>query len=176
MRHVGEANRAVGQVLHMEDSAMSLVGMLPVGFHFPLKSALWFPLPWENTNRTAHNYRVLALLKPGVTTEAVRTYLSTVRARLQQAFPSTHKDELPFNACSGKWSVLRGLQPRGARRRVGHVRQKHGHRPARQNHQPSQPCRRGTLDCRDRPSRGNRRSKKIPAFPRSTAGHLHGHN
>jgi predicted permease len=93
IRHFGEANRAVGQVLHVEDSALSIVGVLPAGFHFPLKAELWFPLPWENTNRTAGNYRAVALLKPGVTAEAARTHLSVVAARLQQAFPSTHKNK-----------------------------------------------------------------------------------
>lgn len=62
--HFGEANRAVGQVLHMEDSAMSTVGVLPMGFHFPLEAELWFPTHWEDANRTAHNHRILALLKP----------------------------------------------------------------------------------------------------------------
>ncbi len=93
VRHFGEANRAVGQVLHMEESAMSIVGVLPPGFHFPLKAELWFPLTWENTNRTAGNYRAIALLKPGVTAEAARAHLSAVGARLQQAFPSTHKNK-----------------------------------------------------------------------------------
>jgi len=54
---------------------------------------LWFPLQWENANRTAHNYRVLALLKPGVKAETARAHLSAVGARLQQAFPSTHKNK-----------------------------------------------------------------------------------
>src|SRR5712691_8544159 len=93
VRHFGEANHAVGQVLHMEDSAMTIVGVLPAEFHFPLKAELWFPLPWENTSRTAGNYRAVALLKPGVTAEAARAYLSAVGARLQQAFPSTHKNK-----------------------------------------------------------------------------------
>ena len=48
---------------------------------------------WENTNRTAGNYRAVALLKPGVTAEAARAHLSAVGARLQQAFPSTHKNK-----------------------------------------------------------------------------------
>jgi putative ABC transport system permease protein len=93
MRHFGEAQRAVGQVLHTQGSAMSIVGVLPAGFQFPLKAEVWFPLPWENTNRTSHNYRVVALLKPGVKPEAARTHLSGVGARLQRAFPSTHKDK-----------------------------------------------------------------------------------
>src|SRR5262249_48640959 len=91
LRHFGDANRAVGQVLHMEDSAISIVGVLPEAFHFPLKAAVWFPLRFENTNRTAHNYRAIALLKPGITTDMARAHLSAVGARLQQVFPSTHK-------------------------------------------------------------------------------------
>ena len=93
VRRFGEANRAVGKVLHLEDSALSIVGVLPAQFHFPLKAELWFPMPWENANRTAGNYRAVALLKPGVTAEPARAHLSAVGARLQQAFPSTHKNK-----------------------------------------------------------------------------------
>jgi hypothetical protein len=81
----------------------------------------------------------------------------------------------PFHARSGKWSVLRGVQPRGARRRVGHVGQEHGHRPARKNYEAGQPGRRATPDRRDRPGRSHRGSKRIPAVPRSAAGRLHGY-
>jgi predicted permease len=93
VRHFGNANRAVGQTLRLENSPMSIVGVLPAAFHFPLKAEVWFPMPWENTNRTAHNYRVVALLKPGVTDVVARAHLSAVAARLQQAFPSTHKNK-----------------------------------------------------------------------------------
>src|SRR5882724_6223574 len=93
VRHFGESNRAIGHVLHLEDSAMSIVGVLPAGFHFPLKAELWFPMQWENTNRTAGNYRALGLLKPGIPVEAARAHLSGVGARLQQAFSSTHKNK-----------------------------------------------------------------------------------
>jgi predicted permease len=77
----------------MENSAMSIVGVLPARFHFPLKAELWFPLPWESTNRTSGNYKAVALLKPGVRAEAASAHLSAVGARLQQAFPSTHKNK-----------------------------------------------------------------------------------
>jgi predicted permease len=93
VRHFGDVNRAVGEVLHMEDSAISIVGVLPGGFHFPLKAELWFPMRFENMNRTAHNYRVIALLEPGTTTAAARAHLSAVGARLQQAFPATHTNK-----------------------------------------------------------------------------------
>jgi putative ABC transport system permease protein len=91
VRHFGAANRALGQVLHMDNSAVPIVGILPGEFHFPLKAELWFPMRLENINRTAHNYRAIALLKPGTTTETARAHLSAVGGRLQQAFPSTHR-------------------------------------------------------------------------------------
>ncbi len=105
VRHFGEANRAVGQVLHSENDALTVVGVLPAGFHFPLKAEVWFPIRWENTSRTAGNYKVVALLKPGVTAEAARVYLSAVGGRLQRAFPSTHKNK-SFTATPLKDLVL----------------------------------------------------------------------
>ena len=90
-RHFGTADRALGQVVNIEESPLSIVGVLPAGFHFPPKAELWYPLTWENTSRTAGNYRALALLKPGVTADAARAHLALVGARLQNSFPSTHK-------------------------------------------------------------------------------------
>jgi putative ABC transport system permease protein len=93
LRLFGEANRAIGRVLHMEETAFSIVGVLPARFHFPLKADMWIPMPWESTNRTSGNYKAVALLKPGVTPPVARAHLSAVGARLQQAFPSTHKNK-----------------------------------------------------------------------------------
>jgi putative ABC transport system permease protein len=92
-RHFGDASRAIGQVVRVEESAMSIVGVLPSEFHFPLKADVWFPMPWENTSRTAGNYKAVALLKRGVSVEAARAHLAAVGGRLQQAFPSTHKNK-----------------------------------------------------------------------------------
>ena len=92
-RHFGDANRALGQVVHLEENALSIVGVLPARFHFPLQAELWFPMPWENTSRSAGNYRAVARLKPGVTAEAAQAHMSAVGARMQQAFPATHKNK-----------------------------------------------------------------------------------
>jgi len=92
-RHYGDASRALGQLLRWEGSAISIVGVLPAGFHFPLKAEVWFPIPWESTNRTSGNYKAVALLKPGVTVEAARAHLAVIGNRVQQAYSSTHKDK-----------------------------------------------------------------------------------
>lgn len=93
VRHFGNADHALGQVLHVEENALSIVGVLPAGFHFPPQAELWFPLPWENTSRTAGNYRAVALLKPGVSVEAARARLAAVGSALQRAFPATHRNK-----------------------------------------------------------------------------------
>jgi predicted permease len=93
VRHFGETKRTLGQVLHIENMTLSIVGVLPAEFHFPLKAELWFPMPWENTNRTSGNYKAVALLKPDASVETARAHLATVGARLQHDFPSTHKNK-----------------------------------------------------------------------------------
>jgi predicted permease len=93
IEHYGDAKRAIGQALNLEQSAMSIVGVLPAGFHFPLNARLWLPMPYESANRTAGNYKAVALLKPGDTAADARVHLGAVGARLQQAFPSTHKNK-----------------------------------------------------------------------------------
>ncbi len=89
----GGAQQAIGQTVKFDDRVLTVVGVLPAGFHFPLKAELWLPIFWENQNRTAGNYKAVAILKPGVSLEAARAHLSTVGARLQQAFPSTHRNK-----------------------------------------------------------------------------------
>lgn len=89
----GGAREAVGQTVRFEERALTVVGVLPAGFHFPLKAELWVPVFWENQNRTAGNYKAVALLKRGVRVEAARAHLAAVGARLAQAFPGTHKEK-----------------------------------------------------------------------------------
>ncbi|HYO83242.1 MAG TPA: ABC transporter permease [Bryobacteraceae bacterium] len=92
-RHFGAPEQAVGRTVSIERRAMSIVGVLPERFHFPPNADVWVPIWFENTKRSAHNYRVVALLQPGVTVDAARAHLSTVGARLQQSFPSSHKEK-----------------------------------------------------------------------------------
>ena len=105
-RHFGEAPRALGQTVRIEEKAYAIAGVLPAGFHFPPKADVWLPMPWENNNRTAGNYRAVARLKPGVTVEAARAHLAGAGARLQAAFADTHKDK-SFTATPVKDALVR---------------------------------------------------------------------
>lgn len=92
-RHFGSPAAALGKVVRLDGHALAVVGVLPASFQFPLQAEIWMPLFYENPNRTAHNYRVVARLKPGFTPEQANAHAAAVGARLQQAFPGSHQDK-----------------------------------------------------------------------------------
>src|SRR5512143_1770099 len=74
--------------LRISNQAASVVGVLPPGFHFPFGSDVWVPRELYETlpSRTAHNWRVIARLLPGVTTAQALVELSGIAHRLKQQF------------------------------------------------------------------------------------------
>lgn len=95
-RNFGSDLAAIGKVLQHEGVAYQIVGVVPATFRFPRDAQVWLgtsPTPdktW-NANRTAYNYRVVALLKSGVSLDSANTRLATIGARLQAAYPDSNK-------------------------------------------------------------------------------------
>jgi len=92
--HFGGRNDAIGQPVHMLGHAVTIVGILPPGFHYPDQTDIWFPantIEPSTTGRGAHNYRVIARLKPGVSLEQAQGQMTAVGARLAQQYPPTNK-------------------------------------------------------------------------------------
>ena len=90
----GSARAALGQVLRIEDQTVEIVGVLPGGFDFPLKSQVWQARSlkepqWDGVN--SFNYRAVGLLRAGVSTKAAQTELDAISLRLQQAFPKDNR-------------------------------------------------------------------------------------
>jgi putative ABC transport system permease protein len=82
---------AVGKPLGIEGVPIDVVGVMPQGFQFPPGADLWMPLPTDDgSTRSAHNYRVVARMKPGVSLERARSDMETVAARLAQAYPEAN--------------------------------------------------------------------------------------
>src|SRR5262245_32389485 len=96
-RNFGSGVGALGQALHLEGVAYEIVGVMPASFRFPLSSEahVWLSTPSrsESMERTAYNYRAVALLKSGVSLDMANTELQTIGARLQAAFPDANKDK-----------------------------------------------------------------------------------
>ena len=68
MRRFGGRPDAVGATVSFAGRTFTIVGVMPSGFRFPARSDIWYPA-WvqpETTSRGAHNYRVVARLKDGV--------------------------------------------------------------------------------------------------------------
>jgi putative ABC transport system permease protein len=97
-RNFGSGVAALGQTLHMEGVAYRIDGVVPASFRFPREAQVWLATspqpekPW-GVSRTAYNYRVVALLRPRASIDAVNTQLATIGARLQTAFPDANKDK-----------------------------------------------------------------------------------
>lgn len=75
---------------------------MPEVFHYPVHNAtkadFWIAASWIGEqwtrSRTAHNFSVVARLKPGVTLAQARDEMRTIAAQLEQAYPNDDKDKL----------------------------------------------------------------------------------
>ena len=89
----GDAARAVGQVVSVDNKAYTVVGLLDGSVAFPEKTEVWItgPKDPENQNRTAFNYRTIARLREGVTLERAQAELATIGTRMEAAYPDSNK-------------------------------------------------------------------------------------
>jgi predicted permease len=91
-RHFGDAPRALGQPIRVENRVYEISSVLK-GPRFPLKAEIWLPAPYVPLylQRTAYNYRAVARLKPGVSVEQARANLDSIAAQLAVAFPKSNQ-------------------------------------------------------------------------------------
>jgi predicted permease len=86
----------VGQTVRLYAHPMQIVGVLPPRFRFPEKTDLWYPgntiFP-DTKSRSAHNYRVVARLKPGVSIEQAQSQMTAIAARLEAQYPDSNKNK-----------------------------------------------------------------------------------
>ena len=95
-RRFGSNPRIIGQTIQADGIAREVIGVMPPGVEFPLRSELWIPLRFSakdlETQRGAHYIEVLGRLKPGVSIEAARAEMRTIGGRLAQLYPRTNRD------------------------------------------------------------------------------------
>jgi putative ABC transport system permease protein len=92
--HFGSAQAALGEVLQWTGAPRTIVGVLPAGFAFPGKSAVWFEAPAvpQIANRTAYNQQAIGKRRANVTERQLAAELSAFSQQLQRAFPDdSHK-------------------------------------------------------------------------------------
>jgi len=94
-RNFGSGVAALGRTLHMEGVAYEIVGVMPPGFRFPREAQVWLatsPQPYS-MERTAYNFRAVALVRSGISFDAANAQLHTIGARLETEFPNANKDK-----------------------------------------------------------------------------------
>ena len=85
---LGGKSELAGTTLRLMDQNLTVVGVMPAGFAFPQKAEVWIPreLFPQETSRSAHNWRVVARLRPGITVEQAKTEVSTIAKQLKQEY------------------------------------------------------------------------------------------
>jgi putative ABC transport system permease protein len=91
----GNAQAALGQILHVENEPLEITGVLPAAFDFPTGTQVWeaFPLRPESESRSAFNYRAVGRLRSGVSFTSAQTEFDGISSRLQVAYPNDNKSK-----------------------------------------------------------------------------------
>lgn len=84
----GFVEAALGQPLRTIDSVRTVVGVLPDGFSFPDRSALWLegPARPRTASRTSYSQRAVVLRREGVTAEQLNAQLAVLSQQLKRAY------------------------------------------------------------------------------------------
>jgi putative ABC transport system permease protein len=83
-----------GRVVRLDGTNFTVVGVLPSRFDFPRLADVWVSAePWwdDNEGRDAHNFHVLARLREDTALPHARVQMTTIAARIAQAYPSTNR-------------------------------------------------------------------------------------
>jgi predicted permease len=101
----GSDPHIAGRVVQVNSEPYTVIGVMPPGFEFPEKSAMWCPLvPAGETrgNRRAHLLVALADLRPGSTLAAARQEASAVAQTVNQNNPGVDDPDLQLQVYSLK--------------------------------------------------------------------------
>jgi putative ABC transport system permease protein len=92
--HFGANSSPFGKTIRIFGKTLSVVGVLPAGFHYPDKTDIWVPANTmfpETTSRSGHNYLIVARLKEGVSLEQAQAQMTSIGARLERQYPDSNK-------------------------------------------------------------------------------------
>ncbi len=86
----GKDPSIIGRTLRVNEKSVVVAGVMPDGFKFPNNEDVWLnTTPSEARDR--RDFRIIAMLRPGVSKEAAQAELDITARRLEQQFPDTHK-------------------------------------------------------------------------------------
>jgi putative ABC transport system permease protein len=84
---------AVGRVIRISGTPVTIVGVMPRGYGFPRRNGVWRPLHLERLPEASPSLGyVFGRLAPGRTHEEASAELAVIGARAATTFPETHKN------------------------------------------------------------------------------------
>ena len=87
-RRFGSAPDVLGRSITLDSRTLTVIGVLPEGFHFPYTAEAWTPA--SMVSRSVDDYAVFGRLKDGVEPAAASQALAVVAADLARQFPETY--------------------------------------------------------------------------------------
>jgi predicted permease len=98
-RDFGGNPNVVGKAIRLNGKSATIIGVMPVGFNFPINERLWIPLhseypirPRTDTNSPASRIAMIGALRPGVTLDQASAEFNAIARRFSTAYPDTHKN------------------------------------------------------------------------------------
>jgi putative ABC transport system permease protein len=87
--HFGNAQAALGQTIQYNGALRPIVAVLPDGFSFPGRTAVWFELNAapETASRTSYSQMVIGKRRSGVSPQQLSAELAAFSQQLQHSFP-----------------------------------------------------------------------------------------
>jgi putative ABC transport system permease protein len=95
-RRFGGDPAVVGRRVVLDGEPREVVGVMPPGFDYPLRSEVWVPLRFTAqelaTQRGAHYLDVVGRLAPSASLESAGSEMAAISGRLAAAYPKTNRD------------------------------------------------------------------------------------
>ena len=90
----GKDPSVIGRAVRANERPAVIIGVMPEGFKFPNNEDLWMTIIPDAAaeKRSNRDYRMIGMLKEGVSIAEARADLSMVAKRLERAYPDTNKD------------------------------------------------------------------------------------
>lgn len=92
-RLLGGGPDVIGRVIHLNNVAFTVVGVMPAGFYFPYDGVdAWLPMRFfpGTLNRSARTLTVFGRLAPGATVDRAQAELEGIASALAREYPATN--------------------------------------------------------------------------------------
>jgi putative ABC transport system permease protein len=118
-RRFGGSENVIGQQLRMGSSSVTVIGVMPSGFEYPIRAVNQHQDFWEPLNdrplpdrmqRDSRSYDVIGRMKPGVTLPQARAELDAIALRLEQQYPN-EDTKITIGAAALPEDVTRDIRP-----------------------------------------------------------------